>query len=60
MVPTWNTKGKTSKFVDVEGYNRESGIDDLEWVERGCVKKKYKTLGTERCENIMNLYINKI
>ena len=39
MVPTWNTmKGKTSKFVDAEGYNRyereKREIDDLEWMDR--------------------------
>ena len=35
------------------------GIGDLEWVDRGMEKKNKFTLGTERCEIIKNLYINK-
>ena len=62
MVPTWKrNKGKTTKFVDAEGYNRNERkreIGDLEWVERDGRKKK-NSLGTERCENVKNLYINK-
>ena len=40
---------------------RERGIGDLEWVdrEREVEKENEFTLGTERCENIKNLYINK-
>ena len=64
MVSTGKAKkGKTSKFVDVGGYNknereREGGINNLEWVERRVEKKnKTITLGTERCENIKTLYI---
>ena len=34
---------------------RERGICDLEWVE----KENKFTSGTERCENIKNLYLNK-
>ena len=37
---------------------RERGIGDLQWVDREECRKKI-TLGTERCENINNLYIIK-
>ena len=30
----------TSKFVDAGGYNREGGIEDLEWVDREGWRKK--------------------
>ena len=53
---------KTSKFLDAGGYNR----DDREgnWRlgmgrQRRLEKGNKSTLGTERCENIKNLYINK-
>ena len=46
MVPTWKSKkGKTSKFVDAGGYNRnerEGGFDDLEWVDREGWRRKIK------------------
>ena len=38
---------------------RESGIDDMERVDREGWRTKIK-LGTERCENIKNLFENKI
>ena len=39
---------------------RERGIGDLEWNDREAWRKKIIfTLGTERCENIKNLHINK-
>ena len=40
---------------------REKGINNFEWVDReGWRRKnKIKPLGTERCENFKNLYINK-
>ena len=64
MVPTWKTKKeKTSKFVDAGGYyrNERAGIGDLEWVDREGRRKKSKfTLGTERCENMKNLYVCKL
>ena len=64
MVSTWRKKEeKTSKFVDAEGYNRnERGGELTTWngsTEKGGEKKRIKTLSTERCENIMTLYINK-
>ena len=53
MVPTRKTNiGKTSKFVDAEGYNRnERGRESASW--NGSTEKG----GTGRCENIKNLYI---
>ena len=63
-MPTWKTKkGKASKLVDAGGYNRNerAGNWRLGMGRQGGVEKKNKfTLGTERCENIKNLYINKI
>ena len=38
---------------------RGRGINDLEWIDMEGVEKENKTLGTERCENIKNLFINK-
>ena len=35
-------------------------FDDLEWVDKERRRRKNKTLGTEICENLKNLYINKI
>ena len=64
MVPTWKTKkAKTSKFVDTGGYNRNEiqGNWRLGMGRERKVEKENKfTLCTERCENINNLYINKI
>ena len=63
MVPTWKTKkGKTSKFVDAGGHNRNKRereeLATWNWsTERGGKKNEF-TLGTERCESIHNLYIN--
>jgi hypothetical protein len=63
VMSTWKTKkGKTSKFMDAGGYNRNKrGINNLEWVDREGWRRKNKimTLGIERCENIKTLYINK-
>ena len=46
MVPTRKTKkGKTSKFVDVEGYNRnerEREVGSLEWVDREGWRRKIR------------------
>ena len=36
---------------------RERETDNLEWVDREEWRRKIKTLGTERSENIKNLYI---
>ena len=48
MLSTWKTKkGKTSKFMDAGGYNRnerERGIGDLEWVDREGWRKKISLL----------------
>ena len=60
--PGRRKKGKISKVVDAGGYNRNEsegnwrlGVD-----RQGRVEKENKfTLGTNRCENIKNLYINK-
>jgi len=61
MVPTWKTKkGKTSEFLDAGGYNRNESGELATWngsTERGGERKF--TLGTERYENIKNLYVNK-
>ena len=62
MVPTWKTKkGKTSKFMDAGGYNRNEGEENWRLVvePQGGMKKENKTLGTGWYENINNLYINK-
>ena len=38
-------KGKTSKFVDAGGYNKnERGIADLEWVDREGWRRKINLL----------------
>ena len=67
MVSTWKPKkGKASKFVDAGGYNRNEREREREreelatsmCLQRGAEKKNKFTLGTERCENIKNLYIN--
>ena len=44
----------------MQGYNRNEreGNWRLGVGRQGGVKKENKTLGTERCENIKNLYIN--
>ena len=46
IVPTWKTKkGKTSKFVDARGYNRnerESGTNNMEWIEREEWRRKIR------------------
>ena len=47
-------KGKTSKFMDAEGYEGE-GNEREGWR----IKIKLKTLGTEICENMKTLYIKK-
>ena len=53
--------GKTSKFVDAGGYNRNKGEKIWRFgVGQEGVKKENKTLGTERSKNIKNQYINKI
>ena len=62
MVPTWKTKkGKNSKFLDARRYNRNEREEN--WLlgmdrQRGAEKKYKLTLGTERCDNIKNLYIH--
>ena len=59
------TKGRprNSWMLKVTTEMREREIGDLEWVDRDGWKKKIKikkySLGTERCENIKNLYTNK-
>ena len=61
MMSTSKTKkGKTSKFVDAGGYNRNEregnfqlGVGRLRRVEK---KNKIKTLGTETCENKETVY----
>ena len=63
MVPTWKTKkGKTSKFVDAGDYNRKEREENWRFGicrERSVEKEHLFTLGTERCENIKNLKMNK-
>ena len=63
MVPTWKTKkGKTSKFVDEGGYNKDKrqGNWRLGISRQRRVKKERKfLLGTEKCENTKKRYINK-
>ena len=57
-------KGKTSEFLDAGGYNRNEREREGNWrigmgQQRRVEKENKFTLGTERCENIKNLYINK-
>ena len=55
-------KGKTSKFVNAGGYygNERAGDWRLGMGrQRGVEKENKFTLGTERCENIKNMYVNK-
>ena len=64
MVPTWKTKkGKTSKFVDAGGYNRNETEIERGGIgmgrQRSVVNKNEFTLCSERCKNIKNIYINK-
>ena len=37
----------------------EKGINVMKWIDKGRMKKKKKSLVTDRCENIDILYINK-
>ena len=58
MVPIW----KTSELLDARGDNNNER--DGNWRfgmrQQKMVEKENKfTLGTEKCENIKNLYINK-
>jgi len=61
LLPLWKTKkGKTSKFVDALGDNRNErkGNWRLRMGRlREMQKKNNFPLATERCENIKNLYI---
>ena len=63
MVPTWKTKkGKSSEFLDAGGYNRNQSAGNWRLGmggQRGAEEEDSFTLGTERCENIKNLYKNK-
>ena len=64
FVPTWKTKkGKTSKFVDAGGYNRNEREENWRLAmgrQRRMEKENKFTLGTEKCENTKNPYMNKI
>ena len=65
MVPTWKTKKEnTSKFVDANERERER---ERESCQRGVGRQrtaekenKIVTLDREICENIKNMYINKM
>ena len=53
---------KNSKFVDAGGYNwneREGNWQLGTGRKRRVLKRNKFSLGTESCENIQNLYINK-
>ena len=53
-----NGRPRNSWMQEVTTGMRERGIGDLEWNDREAWRKKIIfTLGTERCENIKNLYL---
>ena len=51
---------RSSWMQEVTTGMRERRIGDLEWVDKEGWRKKKITLGTEGCEKIKNLFINKI
>ena len=55
MEPSWKTSN--SWMQEITTGMIERGIDDLGVGRQGGVEKEKKTLGTERSENIKNLYI---
>ena len=61
MVLTWKTKKeKTSEFLDAGGYNRNQRTGNWRLgmgLQRGVEKESKFSLGTEKFENIKNLYI---
>ena len=60
MEYNWKKKRKTSKFVGAGSNRNEKGWDQQHGKDRQKrIEKENKTSGTERCENIETLYVNK-